>query len=86
MNSDFVAAANALRPKKARHRIVAYVESYEDISFWRALFDEFENEKVHFEIMLPARTSLSKGKKQAMMNMLGSAFGKNMMPRRSLTK
>ena len=79
LNSDFVAAANALRPKKARHRIVAYVESYEDISFWRALFDEFENEKIHFEVMLPARTSLSKGKKQAMMNMLGSAFGSNMI-------
>jgi hypothetical protein len=79
LNSDFVAAANALRPKKARHRIVAYVESYEDISFWRALFDEFEDDKIHFEVMLPARTSLSKGKKQAMMNMLGSAFGSNMI-------
>ena len=79
LNSDFVAAANALRPKKARHRIVAYVESYEDISFWRSLFDEYENEKYHFEVMLPARSSLSKGKKQAMMNMLGKAFGKNMI-------
>ena len=79
LNSDFVAAANALRPKKAQHRIVAYVESYDDISFWRTLFDEFESEKIHFEVMLPARTNLSKGKKQAMMNMLGSAFGKNMI-------
>ena len=79
LNSDFVAAANALRPKKARHRIVAYVESYDDISFWRTLFDEFENENIHFEVMLPTRTNLSKGKKQAMMNMLGSAFGSNMI-------
>lgn len=79
LNSDFVKAANALRPKKARHRIIAYVESYDDISFWRSLFDEFENEKFHFDVMLPARTNLSKGKKQAMMNMLGSAFGNNMI-------
>ena len=79
LNSDFVAAANALRPKSARHRIVAYVESYDDIAFWRSLFDEYENDKYHFEVMLPARSSLSKGKKQAMMNMLGKAFGKNMI-------
>ena len=79
MNSEFVAAANALRPKSAKHRIVAYVESYDDISFWRSLFDEYENEKYHFEVMLPARSNLSKGKKQAMMNMLGKAFGKNMI-------
>lgn len=79
LNSDFLKAANALRPKKARYRIVAYVESYDDISFWRSLFDEFEDDKFHFEVMLPARTNLSKGKKQAMMNMLGAAFGKNMI-------
>ena len=79
LNSEFVAAANALRPKSAKHRIVAYVESYDDISFWRSLFDEYENEKYHFEVMLPARSNLSKGKKQAMMNMLGKAFGKNMI-------
>ena len=29
--------------------------------------------------MLPARSSLTKGKKQAMMNMLGKAYGKNMI-------
>ncbi len=79
LNSDFINAANALQPKKSKSRIVAYVESYEDISFWRSVFDEFENDKFHFEVMLPARTKLTKGKKQAMMNMLGKAFGKNMI-------
>ncbi len=79
LNSDFINAANALRPKSSKRRIVAYVESYEDISFWRSVFDEFENDKFHFEVMLPARTKLTKGKKQAMMNMLGKAFGKNMI-------
>ena len=79
INSKFIEAANALRPKKAKHRIVAYVESYDDISFWRSVFDDYENSKYHFEVMLPARSSLTKGKKQAMMNMLGKAYGKNMI-------
>lgn len=79
LNSGFLEAANALRPKRAATKIVAYVESYDDISFWRAVFDEFESEKFHFEVMLPARTKLTKGKKQAMMNMLGKSVGRNMI-------
>lgn len=79
LNSGFIEAANALRPKRAKTKIVAYVESYDDISFWRTVFDEFENDKFHFEIMLPARTKLTKGKKQAMMNLLGASVGKNMI-------
>ena len=79
LNSAFIEAANSLRPKKATHRIIAYVESYDDISFWRSVFNEFESDKVHFEIMLPARTKLTKGKKQAMMNLLGKAYGRNMI-------
>lgn len=80
LNSSFIEAANALRPKHAAQRIIAYVESYDDISFWRSVFNEYESEKVHFEIMLPARTKLTKGKKQAMMNLLGkAAYGRNMI-------
>ncbi len=79
LNSAFIEAANSLRPKRAKHRIVAYVESYDDISFWRSVFDEYENGKYHFEVMLPARSSLTKGKKQAMMNMLGKSYGSNMI-------
>ena len=79
LNSNFIEAANALRPKRAAQRIIAYVESYDDISFWRTVFNEYESDKVHFEIMLPARTKLTKGKKQAMMNMLGKAYGRNMI-------
>ena len=79
LNSRFIEAANALRPKRAQHRIIAYVESYDDISFWRSVFDEFEGSNYHFEVMLPARSNLTKGKKQAMMNMLGKAYGKNMI-------
>ena len=79
LNSNFIEAANALRPKRAAQRIIAYVESYDDISFWRSVFNEYESDKVHFEIMLPARTNLTKGKKQAMMNLLGKAYGRNMI-------
>ena len=79
LNSNFIEAANSLRPKRAAQRIIAYVESYDDISFWRSVFNEYESDRVHFEIMLPARTKLTKGKKQAMMNMLGKAYGKNMI-------
>ena len=79
LNSNFIEAANSLRPKRAAQRIIAYVESYDDISFWRSVFNEYESEKVHFEIMLPARTTLTKGKKQAMMNLLGKAYGRNMI-------
>ena len=79
LNSNFIEAANSLRPKRAAQRIIAYVESYDDISFWRSVFNEYESERIHFEIMLPARTKLTKGKKQAMMNMLGKAYGKNMI-------
>ena len=79
LNSNFIEAANSLRPKRAAQRIIAYVESYDDISFWRSVFNEYESEKVHFEILLPARSKLTKGKKQAMMNMLGKAYGRNMI-------
>ena len=79
LNSAFIEAANKLRPKKAKHRIIAYVESYDDISFWRNTFNDYESDKYHFEIMLPARRKLTKGKKQAMMNLLGEAVGRNMI-------
>lgn len=79
LNSRFIEAANSLRPKNACHRIVAYVESYEDISFWRSVLDDFESDRFHFDVMLPARTNLTKGKKQAMMNLLGKGYGKNMI-------
>lgn len=79
LNSNFIEAANSLRPKRSGQRIIAYVESYDDISFWRSVFNEFESDRFHFEIMLPARTNLTKGKKQAMMNMLGKGYGRNMI-------
>ena len=71
ITSEYIAAANRLKPNKSQVRIVAYVESYDDITFWRDVLDEYETEKVRFEVMLPSRTTLGKGKKTALMNNLG---------------
>ena len=53
ISSDYVNAANKLKGKKARRRIVAYVESYDDILFWRMALSQFEDETRYFEVMLP---------------------------------
>ena len=79
LNSLYVEAANRLRPKKARRKIIAYVESYDDVFFWRTLLNEFENERRYFQVMLPSSTSLAKGKKSVLMNLLGESLGQNMI-------
>lgn len=79
LNSDFIAAANRLGGKNARHKIVAYVESYDDVFFWSSLLRPLETEKHYFEVMLPSRTSLCKGKKIAMNNNLGERLGSAMI-------
>lgn len=71
ITSDYIAAANKLKPSRSKQRIVAYVESYDDITFWRDVLDEYETDDVRFEVMLPSRTTLGKGKKTALMNNLG---------------
>lgn len=79
LSSLYIGAANSLKPKKSRRKIVAYVESYDDISFWRSLLSEYENDKRYFEVMLPSQVSLAKGKKTVLMNNLGSQLGENMI-------
>ncbi len=79
LTSAYIASANKLRPKNARKRIVAYVESYDDVFFWRSVLKKFETEDVYFEVMLPSRTSLSRGKKSALMNFLGKGLGEYMI-------
>ena len=80
LNSKYFEAANALTSKKARHRIVAYVESYDDIYFWRTVLSEFENDKRFFEVMLPSKMNLTRGKKSVLMNFLeGEPLGKDMI-------
>lgn len=80
LTSSYFNAANRLYPKKARRRIVAYVESYDDVAFWRSLFEEFENDEYYFQVMLPSATTLAKGKKMVLMNTLNTAeLGKSLI-------
>ncbi len=80
ITSRYFEASNRLRPGgKKKRRIIAYVESYDDIFFWRNVFQEFENDEREFEVMLPSRTDLSRGKKQAMTNQLGENLGQCMI-------
>ena len=70
INSKYFEAANALKSKQARRRIVAYVESYDDIYFWRTVLSDFEDDKRYFEVMLPSKANLTRGKKSVLMNFL----------------
>lgn len=70
LSSQYFAAASKLRPSRTRRRIVAYVESFDDIAFWRSVLDEFEDDTRYFEILLPGRDTLGKGKRLALMNVL----------------
>ncbi|MBO7068903.1 MAG: DUF4435 domain-containing protein [Bacteroidaceae bacterium] len=79
INSRYIASANKLRPKNARQRIVAYVESYDDVFFWRSVLQDFETDKFFFEVMLPSRTTLGKGKRTVLMNQLGKGLGQYMI-------
>lgn len=79
LNSAYVQAMNSLNGRTARQRIVAYVESYDDVFFWSNLLRPLETDKVCFEVMLPSRTSLCKGKKIALANQLGNRLGQCMI-------
>ena len=80
LNNAYVAAANRLRPARSRRRIIAYVESFDDIFFWRSVLGDYEDDTRYFEIKLPSRKSLEKGKRAALMNLLDeSQLGGNMI-------
>ncbi|MBR7087080.1 MAG: DUF4435 domain-containing protein, partial [Prevotella sp.] len=80
ISSQYFDAANRLKPKTARQRIVAYVEAYDDVFFWRTVLSRFENEKRYFEVILPTRVGkLERGKKAAMMKLLSDKVGRNMI-------
>lgn len=71
ITSKYMTAANALQSQKSRRRIIAYVESYDDVLFWRTVLGQFENEKRYFEVMLPTkgddgRKLIGRGKKSAL--------------------
>lgn len=80
LTSAYLDAAHKLYPKQARRRIVAYVESYDDVAFWRTLLAGFEDEEHYFQVMLPSATSLTKGKKMVLMNTLNTEeLGKSLI-------
>lgn len=43
--------------------IPVYVEGYDDVAFWRGIFNDFESRELTFEIAVPPRPDLAKGKK-----------------------
>ena len=79
LSSAYLDAANRLNGRNARKRIVAYVESYDDIFFWRTVLSGFENEHRYFEVMLPSRHTLTKGKRSVLMNLLSENVGESMI-------
>lgn len=80
ISSGYIEAANRLKPKGTKRRIVAFVESYQDVAFWRLLLDEFETDTVTFSIMLPSSKKLERGKKSALRQCVElSSLGKFMV-------
>ena len=73
INSSYFEAANQLASKKGRRRIVAYVESYDDILFWRSVLGGLETDKLYFEVMLPTHKKLERGKKSVLMKLIESS-------------
>ena len=49
-----------------REQVNVFVEGYEDVAFWRGIFDHFDNPYLRFEISVPNREDLPKGKKVLM--------------------
>ena len=71
ISSAYFEAANQLTSKQARRKVVAYVEGYEDIFFWRSVLSELEDEEHYFEVMLPSRQhKIERGKKAAISRLL----------------
>lgn len=80
ISSRYIEARNALTPKTAKRKIVAYVESYDDVWFWRSVLQGFESADRVFEIMLPTRSDkLERGKKAAIIAMMSAGAGSNMI-------
>ena len=80
ITSDYLSAANRLNSRQARHRIVAYVESYDDVFFWRTVLSSFETDSYYFQVMLPSRSrQLNRGKKAALMRLMTDRVGSDMI-------
>lgn len=80
LSSRYFEAANKMKSQNARRRIAAYVESYDDIFFWRSVLSDFEDDTRYFQVMLPSRLQhLERGKKAVLMNLLMDKVGRDMI-------
>ncbi len=80
INSTYQSASNALRGSKAGRKVIAYVESYDDIFFWRSVLSLFETPDFSFSVMLPSRTGkLERGKKAALMSIFKDSVGPDLI-------
>lgn len=61
LTSDYFGAANRLNSRQQRKKIIAYVESYDDVFFWRSILSQFETDSYYFEIIRPTRRTCSNG-------------------------
>ena len=48
---------------EGKRLVTVMVEGYEDVAFWRGIFDQYESDRVTFEVTVPLRKDLAKGKK-----------------------
>ncbi len=60
ISSDYVSSMSVL---SARDIVAVYVEGWDDVAFWRNIFDDFSESGITFEIMPPVRSDMAKGKK-----------------------
>jgi hypothetical protein len=80
VNSSYFSAANKLNGKNKSRKITAYVESYDDVFFWRSILSRLETPTLKFQVMLPTRgKKLERGKKAALMAAFNDRVGPNMI-------
>ncbi|MFI3267654.1 MAG: DUF4435 domain-containing protein [Rikenellaceae bacterium] len=77
INSAYLKATQKFSKKDLREKIYVFVEGYGDISFWRSILSKYETNELSFEISVPVREDLAKGKK-VLLNMKES-LGDNLI-------
>ena len=60
---DLSTLPKPIRFDDGKRMVRVFVEGYEDVAFWRGIFDHFHNPYLRFEISVPTRDDLPKGKK-----------------------
>ena len=60
---DLATLPEPLRIEDGKRLVRVFVEGYEDVAFWRGIFDHFTNPYLRFESSVPTREDLPKGKK-----------------------